>query len=252
MKDNAVPYLLTALGALAVYMMLPSPRPRRRTAILFTGTVSLLGLIVLYGTSWATSGSKSPFDGSDLMFVVFAGSAVLASALMITQQKPVYAALWFVMVVLSVSGLLILLGAQFLAAVVIVVYVGAILVTYLFVIMLAVKAGMPEYDTRAHRPVGACLTAFLLMCGFWTAMTVDWPASPQRLVGDPGAAAAMLDVSSGRTAPDRVARAEFVTDHTAAFGRRLFSDHMIALQAAGVLLLTGMAGALVIAQKRLD
>ena len=74
------------------------------------------------------------------MFYVFAAVAVLCAGLMITDRNPLYAALWFALTTLAVCGLFLINSAPFLAAATIIVYAGAIVVTFLFVIMLAQQA----------------------------------------------------------------------------------------------------------------
>ena len=247
--NEPLPYLLTALGAVAVRLMLPSGgRPRSSAIIGFAGFASLIGLMLFYGTAWATSAPKVDLGSRDLLFCVFGGSALFSGTMLITQERPVYAALWFVMVILSVAGLLLLLGAQFVAAVLIVVYAGAILVTYLFVIMLAVKAGMPEYDTHAHRPAAACVAAFLLVCAFWLAMPRgEYPPVPAP--AEAASVSASVPASPTEPASARIRR-EYIDKHTESLAVRLFSRHVAALEAAGVLLLTAMAGAIVMARTK--
>jgi NADH-quinone oxidoreductase subunit J len=241
--SDPLPYLFTALGAVCLWLMLPAgDAPRRRSLIGFTGVLSLLGLVLFYGTAMATSAGKADLNSTDWLFCIFGGSALVSGAMLVTQERPVYAALWFVMVVLSVAGLLLLLQAQFVAAVLVVVYAGAILVTYLFVIMLAVRAGMPEYDTHAHRPLGACIAAFLLIAAFWTALPRgEYPAAPAP--ADPTATA------SAEPTQERI-DAAVVGRHTRSLATRLFSRHVVALETAGVLLLVAMAGAIVMARRK--
>ena len=75
-----------------------------------------------------------------------------AGLLTVTSRNPVYSALWFASVVLSTSGLFLLADAPFLAAGTIIVYAGAIIVTFLFVIMLAQMEGKADYDRAARSP----------------------------------------------------------------------------------------------------
>lgn len=241
MKDlNAIPFLLSALGAVCIHLMLPTGRPRRNPAILFTGIASLAGLLILFG---AGVGSPMQLAAKDWLYVAFGASAVVSGALLITQERPVYAALWFVMVILSVAGLLLMLGAQFTAAVMVVIYAGAILVTYLFVIMLAVKAGMPEHDTRSHRPAFACLVGFLLMAGFWM-------ANPPGLYEAPPTAPPPATAADAEGAALRV-RTEYVAEHTESLGLQVFTRHVVALEAAGIVLMVALAGSVVMAQRRI-
>ena len=81
---------------------------------------------------------------------------------MITHHRPVFAALYFVLVVLSSAGLFLMLEAEFMAFALIIVYAGAILITYVFVIMLAQQAPVPgeearqaEYDVIPREPAAA-------------------------------------------------------------------------------------------------
>ena len=82
---------------------------------------------------------------------------------MITNRNPVYAALWFALVTLSTCGLFLLQSAPFLAAATIIVYAGAIVVTFLFVIMLAQQSGATVYDQRSRQPLLATVAAFVLL-----------------------------------------------------------------------------------------
>ena len=79
---------------------------------------------------------------------------------MITDKNPVYSALWFALVTLAVCGLFLLNSAPFLAASTIIVYAGAIIVTFLFVIMLAQQSGPTAgYDQQPFQPAIASITA---------------------------------------------------------------------------------------------
>ncbi len=98
-----------------------------------------------------------------VLFYAFAGVAVAAGALLITQKNPVYAALSFALVVLSTCGLFLLQAAPFLMAATIIVYAGAIVVTFLFVIMLAQQEGITAADQRSREPFLASLAGFVLI-----------------------------------------------------------------------------------------
>ena len=82
---------------------------------------------------------------------------------MITNRNPVYSALWFALVTLSVCGLFLVAVAPFLAAATVIVYAGAIVVTFVFVIMLAQQSGATVYDQRSRQPFLATVSAFLLL-----------------------------------------------------------------------------------------
>lgn len=151
------PLILPLLvGAVAVFLLLP--RPRAYPALL--GGVAGLAALVL--AAWLLV----PVAGltvETFLFYVFSGLSVLSGILLITQHNPARAALSFALVVLSSCGLFLLLAAPFLMAATIVVYAGAIIVTFLFVIMLAQQAGMSDADDRSREPLLATVTGFLLL-----------------------------------------------------------------------------------------
>ena len=100
---------------------------------------------------------------SRFCFGFFASAALVCAVLMITSRNPVYAALWFALVTLSTCGLFLLQSAPFLAAATIIVYAGAIVVTFVFVIMLAQQSGATIYDQRSRQPLVATIVAFVLL-----------------------------------------------------------------------------------------
>ncbi len=148
-----VPVLLAFAG---VYFMLP--RARRSKPVL-GAVLAGLGLIV----GGATMIRIETVLPERFLFYAFAGSAITGGVLLITQRNPVHAALSFALVVLSTCGLFLLLGAPFLMAATAIVYAGAIVVTFLFVIMLAQQAGTSDADRRSREPFLSTLAGFVLI-----------------------------------------------------------------------------------------
>src|ERR1700733_11802676 len=145
LRDNWFILLPTVLGFLAVYWLLPNVRRSRLTWGAAAGGLALVlaGVLLMHGTGiWVET----------LLFYSFATIAVLGGVLLITHHNPVYAALSFAMVVLSSCGLFLLNGGPFLTVATIVVYAGAIVVTFLFVIMLAQQSGIDNADLRSREP----------------------------------------------------------------------------------------------------
>jgi NADH:ubiquinone oxidoreductase subunit 6 (subunit J) len=146
----------TLLGFAAIYLLLP--RARRlpplygavaaALALFAAGVLLVRSELVLVET---------------ILFYIFAGLAILFGGSMITQRNPVHAALSFAMVVLSTCGLFLLQAAPFLMAATIIIYAGAIIVTFLFVIMLAQQAGLSSADQRSREPFLATVAAFVLL-----------------------------------------------------------------------------------------
>jgi NADH:ubiquinone oxidoreductase subunit 6 (subunit J) len=144
------------LAFIAVYLLLPRTRRTAPVAgMLCGGAALLLGAVFLIHSAgiWQES----------LLFYCFGGIAVLAGGLMITQSNPVYAALSFALVVLSSCGLFLLQAAPFLMAATIIIYAGAIVVTFLFVIMLAQQEGYSSADLRSREPFLSAAAGFVLL-----------------------------------------------------------------------------------------
>jgi NADH:ubiquinone oxidoreductase subunit 6 (subunit J) len=150
--------LLLALvaGAAAVYLLLPRPRPYPS----WWGALAGAAALVVAGLSVVRAGAADP---ETVLFYVFSCTGLLSGSLLVTQHKPARAALSFALVILSVSGLFLLLAAPFLAAATITVYAGAIIVTFLFVIMLAQQTGVDDADSRSHEPALSTFVGFLLL-----------------------------------------------------------------------------------------
>ncbi len=106
----------------------------------------------------------------NLFFYVFSAIALGSALRVVTHPKPVYAALYFILTILSSATLYLLLSAEFLAFALIIIYAGAILITYLFVIMLATQApsednleALSEYDAYSREPMLATTVGVTLM-----------------------------------------------------------------------------------------
>jgi NADH-quinone oxidoreductase subunit J len=164
---------------------------------------------------------------------VLAAVTVISAAAAITFRNPVNCALWFGLSLAGTAGLFFIQGAQFLAVATIVVYAGAILVMFLFLLMLAEPGGRARYDRMSWEGLlsassGAVLVGLL-------SMTV----------------LGVLDRQSGFSPPVAVThqdRQEKILDpeHVRPFGEVLFNRYLIAAEAAGVLLLVALVGAAVI------
>ena len=94
-------------------------------------------------------------------FIIFAGAAVVCGFMVIAARNPVHSVLFLISAFLSVAGLFVLMGAEYLAMLLVVVYVGAVAVLFLFVVMMLdvdfveMKQGFLQYMPIGFRPVGA-------------------------------------------------------------------------------------------------
>ncbi|MCA9292901.1 MAG: NADH-quinone oxidoreductase subunit J [Phycisphaerales bacterium] len=160
-------YVGLAVGAVGVLMALPRRKVNPQIIGAVIAAAALGGVILHLGLRAADAGQMP-----NINFYLFAGIAILAGLRVVTHQRPVYSALFFILTVLSSAAMYVMLGAEFLAFALIIIYAGAILITYLFVIMLATQAPSEEevealspYDAEARDPVMATAMGFLLLAG---------------------------------------------------------------------------------------
>jgi NADH-quinone oxidoreductase subunit J len=163
-----------------------------------------------------------------LVFYLFAAVAVASGAMVINSRYPVHSVLFLILAFFNAAGLFVLMGAEFLAMILVVVYVGAVAVLFLFVVMMLdinfveLRQGFIRY-----LPVGAAiglvlLAELVLVTGAWTVA----PGVPDAL-----------------TAPvPPVAE----TTNTHALGGLLYTRYVYLFQAAGLILLIAMIGAIVL------
>ncbi|MBK9119455.1 MAG: NADH-quinone oxidoreductase subunit J [Phycisphaerales bacterium] len=211
------------LGALGLFLALPGGR----------ADLSRVGLVLLAaagGVLLVLAARLLPAEATTQWFAVCALVAVFGAVRMITHRKPVYSALYFVLVILSVAALLLLMQAEFLAAALVIVYAGAILVTYLFVIMLAQQAYLPAYDTQSRDPLWGCVGGFALLAVI----------TMQLFLGPTDSTVAFTAQSA----------ASAVGNETNV-GTPLLTRYVIGIQIAGVLLLAAMVGAIAIARRQI-
>jgi NADH-quinone oxidoreductase subunit J len=164
-----------------------------------------------------------------VMFYVFAVVAVAAGVMVVSSRNPVHSVLFLILAFFNSAGLFVLLGAEFLAMILVVVYVGAVAVLFLFVVMMLdidfaeLRSGFMRY-----LPIGALiglvlLAELMLLLGHW--------------VIAPG-------VAGLQAAPMPPNAAEIT--NTRALGDLLYTRYVFAFQAAGMILLVAMIGAIVL------
>jgi NADH-quinone oxidoreductase subunit J len=239
-----------AATALSLWMLLP--RGAERAAARWIGT--LLGVAALAG--FILTGRRLGSVGEEAVFLVVSLVAVVSAAATIVSRSPVYAAIWFALSLAGVAGVLLVLGAQFLGVATIVVYAGAILVMFLFVLMLAQPAGLAPYDRVSNEPLLSAVAGAVLL-GLLSLSIGRLSAEPAACCKVPSRAAALAgdtpagDAAGGPTAPPAAnapgvesAADPLARDHVARLGAELFGRHLLAVEAAGVLLLVALIGAI--------
>lgn len=231
------------LGAVAVWWLMPTSagmRPRIVAAFLAIAAFAIF------------AGRLTPsLDAtvSRVMTAIFGISAITAAVLMVTNRNPVYGALWFAIVTLSVCGLFLMQSAPFLAAATIIVYAGAIIVTFLFVIALAQQAGATVYDQRARQPFMATVAGFVLLGGMLFALSKGLPVHP--------AAPPSLQITTHPDGNPQLVEKKAVAIQGAdrvgtlrGLGQLMFTQYLYSVEIAGTLLLIATIGAIAIAPRR--
>jgi NADH-quinone oxidoreductase subunit J len=159
-------------------------------------------------------------------FWLFAVSTVVAGLMVVLSRNPVHSVLWLILAFLSASGLFVLLGAEFVAMLLIIVYVGAVAVLFLFVVMmLDVDFAELKGEMVRYMPLGLLIGVIILL---QLGMALGaWQASPE-------AGGLRQSVTPGDLS------------NTAALGAILYDRYLMMFQLAGLILLVAMIGAIVL------
>ncbi len=169
---------------------------------------------------------------SVLAFYFFAVTAVTSGLLVVVARNPVHSVLWLILAFFSAAGLFVLLGAEFVAMLMLIVYVGAVAVLFLFVVMmLDVDFAKLKEGMAAYLPVGLLIGVVLLVqLGFaFDAWETSELAMSQRAAITPPAGA---------------------VENTAALGMLIYTKYVFLFQSAGLILLVAMIGAIVLTLRK--
>ena len=159
-------------------------------------------------------------------FYLFAVVAVVAGLMVVLSKNPVHAVLWLILTFLSAAGLFVLMGAEFVAMLLIIVYVGAVAVLFLFVVMmLDIDFAALRGQLVRYAPVGG-LIALVMLVQLATGLMV-WNTA---------------DAANGL----RAAPAPEGVENTAALGMILYDKYLYLFQGAGLVLLVAMIGAILL------
>jgi NADH-quinone oxidoreductase subunit J len=161
-------------------------------------------------------------------FYLFAGIAVASAFMVVAAKNPVHSVLFLILTFVNAAGLFLMMGAEFLAMILVVVYVGAVAVLFLFVVMmLDVDFAELRQGFLNYLPVGGLvaiifLIELVLIVGTWATGKGSLKAAPAAQPGD------------------------MIISNTEAIGRVLYTQYVYFFQAAGLVLLVAMIGAIVL------
>ena len=164
-----------------------------------------------------------------IAFYLMAAVTVAAGFCVVSARNPVHSVLWLILAFFSAAGLFVLMGAEFLAMLLVVVYVGAVAVLFLFVVMmLDVDFASLRQGFARYMPIGLLISGFLAAEMVVVATTVATRGAAKD-TAMPMASGADTDVTNAE-----------------AIGRVLYTDYVYFFQAAGLVLLVAMIGAIVL------
>jgi NADH-quinone oxidoreductase subunit J len=161
-----------------------------------------------------------------LFFYLFAGVCVASAVMVIASRNPVHSVLFLILAFVNASGLFVLMGAEFLAMMLIVVYVGAVAVLFLFVVMmLDVDFAELRQGLLQYLPIG--LVVGIIFMAELVAVGAAWVIQPN------------VPQAISSPIPSTITNTE-------AIGRVLYTDYVYYFQASGIVLLIAMIGAIVL------
>ena len=164
---------------------------------------------------------------ADLAFYLFASILTLSALMVISSRNPVHSVLFLILAFFNAAGLFVLLGAEFVAMILVIVYVGAVAVLFLFVVMmLNVDAEEMRRGFMQYLPVGVLVGVVLfLQIGFMITGVLTTPGEMRLIAQNPIAAE---------------------VTNTAAIGQVMYTKYAYVFQVCGLILLTAMIGAIVL------
>jgi len=165
-----------------------------------------------------------------ILFIFFATIAAVTAVLMITRSNAVISALFLVLNFASLAGLYLLLNAQFLAVTQVIVYAGAIMVLFLFVLMLL----KPEHERTVSKIPGMKIFAFVI--AFMVFVQLGY----------------LIFFAAPSSAVTAYMQASINAGTIETIGRELFTNYILPFEAAGYLLLAATIGSLILAKKKIE
>ena len=164
-----------------------------------------------------------------LAFYLFAAILLISAGMVITSRNPVHSVLFLILAFFNAAALFLIAGAEFLAMILVIVYVGAVAVLFLFVVMmLDVNFSELRDGFQRYAPVGATIGAILF--GELALVLGGWKFAPE---------AGAIRMSS---APGEV-------ENTRALGHLIYTDYIFLFQSAGLILMVAMIGAIVLTHR---
>ena len=251
-------YVAAAIAAAGLVMVLRPGRVALRRA---GAVIGLAGFAMLMGFGLRLAGASATSASTPLALAV-ATVGVIGAVRVITHTRPVFAAIYFVLTVISAATIFLMLEAEFLAFALVIVYAGAILITYMFVLMLAHQSpedeigriGAEDYDRVPREPLVAVFLGFFLLAALGSVIERVPPmaadSAPSASIRTTDAMVQAQQRLPGMQAADGVPADQ--PDNVHVVGLDLVARYPASLELAGVILLMAMFGAVVLARRQIE
>jgi NADH-quinone oxidoreductase subunit J len=184
---------------------------------------------------------------TEVVFYIFAVAAIVSATLCILQRNPVSAALWLVSTMFSLAAIYVLLNAQFIAAIQVLVYAGAIMVLFLFVIML-LNLGQAASDMRGPSTIAATVVIVGLLAIELFALL---QYTPRQLASEFSQWPTFTDPATVFVAGQITQQESAARGVVGAVAGPLFQVYLIPFEITSILLLVAMIGAVVLAKRKI-
>ena len=184
---------------------------------------------------------------TEAVFWIFAVAAVVTASLCVLSRSALAAVLWLTTTMLSLAAIYVLLSAEFVAAIQVLVYAGAVMVLFLFVVML-LNLGHPTSDMRGPAAVATTVVIGGLLAIQLFAL---WSYSPDRLAAEVAQAPQLSDPASLFVGGQAARQAAMEQGVVGAVAAPLFQTYLVPFELTSILLLVAIVGAVVLAKRRI-
>jgi NADH-quinone oxidoreductase subunit J len=164
-----------------------------------------------------------------LAFYLFAIVVIVSGAMTISSRNPVHSVMWLILAFFNAAGLMVIVGAEFIAMLLVIVYVGAVAVLFLFVVMMldievaSIRAGVARYAAIGLALAVALAAEIMIALGAWSAGRIDLTR--------------------------RIAPVDATVPNIQAMGNLLYTRYLFVFEGAGLVLLVAMIGAIVLTHR---
>ena len=223
-------FVCIAFGAAGYYLI--------QHGLLRSRTVFMVGLVLSIAAGlFVVITHKASLD--TYILLAFCGLATGGGIAFLSVRQPIYAALGFATAILSGSGVLFMQSALFVAAATMIVYAGATIIIFLFVLMFSQQEDLEAYELNLNRPFFATLIGALFL-----GVLVYSLQSIEGVCAGPWSSATTRPLSLEANLP--------MPSSTAGLGRSMFTEYLFTIEIAGTLLLVATIGAIAVAQRTME